>query len=69
MNSINDNNLCYTIKELNISEGAFDKIIDCCYVLVMENSPRKDTIVDRLAEKYPSKKIKIQYNKIVILIF
>lgn len=56
--------ICYSFKEINISEGIFDNIIDCCYVLVMENSEREKTVQKRLSKYgYPCKHIRIQYNK------
>ena len=61
---MNDNSKCYTFKEINVSEGLFDNVIDCCYVLVLEGSERESTINDRLSIMgYPCKKIRIQYNK------
>jgi hypothetical protein len=62
--NMEENKHCYSFKEINVSSGIFDNIIDCCYVLVMEDSKREQTIIDRLSIKgFPCKKIKLQYNK------
>ena len=55
---------CYYFKEIQISEGFFDNIVDCCYILIMEGSERETDLVERLSKYgYPCKNIMIQYNK------
>ena len=62
---MNVNQKCYYFEDITLKEtGFFDNIIDCCYVLTMENSKRSKNINYRLSIMgYPCKKIRIQYNK------
>ena len=54
---------CYYFKEINSEKGFLDSIIDCCYIMILENSPREKSVYKQLSDYIPSKKIIIQYNK------
>lgn len=54
---------CYYFKEINNEKGFLDNIIDCTYIMLLENSPREKNVFRQLEEFVPSKKIIIQYNK------
>ena len=59
-----DQHDCYYFKEIQISEGILDNVVECCYVLIMENSEREYDLMDRLTMYgYPCKNIIFQYNK------
>lgn len=52
---------CYYYKTLQFEKGIFDNIIDCTFILTMENSNRDP--LTKIKETPTSKKVIIQYNK------
>ena len=55
--------MCYRFVEYSIPIGTFDPVIDCTYVLLMENSPRERTIMKTIQEAHLTKLVRVQYNK------
>lgn len=56
------NDLCYNYERVENKETYFP-MIDCCYVIIMENSKYEDQVKKQL-ERYPlSKNIYLQWNK------
>ena len=55
--------MCYRYEYYNFSHGKFDEAVDCTYVLLMENSPREETILNTLSKYKPTSKCIIQYNE------
>jgi hypothetical protein len=65
MFSVNSMNAgCYRYEVIDMkTNGYLGEIIDCAYVLAMEDSPRIKTILQRLQFAIPCRKVVIQYNK------
>lgn len=55
--------MCYRYEYYNFSNGKFDDIIDCTYVLLMENSSRERSILETVSKYTLTSKCIIQYNK------
>ena len=55
--------MCYRYEYYNFSNGKFDDIIDCTYVMLMENSPRERSILETVSKYTLTSKCIIQYNK------
>ena len=55
--------MCYRYEYYNFSNGKFDDIIDCTYILLMENSPRERSILETVSKYTLTSKCIIQYNK------
>jgi len=56
--------MCYRFVEYSsVLRGTFDSVIDCTYVLLMENSPREESILKTVKEAQLTKCVRIQYNK------
>lgn len=55
--------MCYRYEHYNFLYGKFDDIVDCTYVMLMENSSREKTILETIGKYKPSSKCIIQYNK------
>lgn len=60
---LKNNKNCYKIKEYTFTNGMFDSSCDCCYVLTMENSKRKDKYMRQLDLFCPHSLVKIQTNE------
>lgn len=55
---------CYSYYTYSLSEeGHYDNSIDCTYVLVMENSSRKNNIINEINRAQITSRVVIQYNK------
>lgn len=55
--------MCYRHEWFKFPSGKFDDFIDCTYVMVLENSPREQSILKTLSEYTPTSNCIIQYNK------
>lgn len=56
--------MCYRFVEYSsVPHGTFDSVIDCTYVLLMENSPREQSILKTVKEVQLTQCVRIQYNK------
>jgi hypothetical protein len=55
--------MCYRYEYYNFSNGKFDDIVDCTYVLLMENSSRERSILETVSKYTLTSKCIIQYNK------
>lgn len=55
--------MCYRYEYYNFSCGKFDDVVDCTYVLLLENSLREKTILDTIVKYKPTSKCIVQYNK------
>lgn len=55
--------MCYRYQYYNFSHGKFDKVVDCTYVLLLENSNREETILNTISKYKPTSKCVIQYNQ------
>lgn len=54
---------CYRHEYYTFPRGKFDDIVDCTYIMTMENSPRTKTILETFTKYTPTSKCIIQYNK------
>lgn len=56
--------MCYRFVEYSsVPRGTFDSVIDCTYVLLMENSPREKSILKTIQDAQLTQRVRIQYNK------
>ena len=57
---------CYSYKiqtnKNNVHNTYWNEVVQCCYVLIMENSSREKQIAEQI-KKLPSNLIIFQYNK------
>ena len=54
---------CYRFTEYTFEKGLLDNIIDCTYIIIMENSKNEEKAIDFIQKFKPSKKVIFQYNK------
>ena len=54
---------CYRTKSYTIDKGNYDGVIECTYVLLMENSKREEQILRQIEDAKVTSKVVIQYNK------
>lgn len=54
---------CYRTKSYTIDKGNYDGVIECTYVLLMENSKREEQILRQIEDAKITSKVTIQYNK------
>lgn len=54
---------CYRTKSYTIDGGNYDGVIECTYVLLMENSKREESIRRQIEDAKITSKVVIQYNK------
>lgn len=54
---------CYYRKSYTIDKGNYDGVIDCTYILLMENSKREEQILRQIGDAKITSKVVIQYNK------
>ena len=54
---------CYYTKSYTIDKGNYDGVIECTYVLLMENSKREEQILRQIEDAKITSKVVIQYNK------
>lgn len=59
------NSNCYNIKELKFTEGQFDEIIDCTYVILCcDTKPlRERSVMKQIRQLRPSSRVRLIYNK------
>lgn len=56
-------NDCYYTKSYTIDSGNYDGVIECTYVLMMENSKRKKELLRQIEDAKITSKVVIQYNR------
>ena len=54
---------CYYTKSYTIDSGNYDGVIECTYVLLMENSKREEQILRQIEDAKITSKVVIQYNR------
>ena len=54
---------CYYTKSYTIDKGNYDGVIECTYVLLMENSKREEQILRQIEDAKITSKVVIQHNK------
>ena len=54
---------CYYTKSYTIDEGNYDGVVECTYVLLMENSKREEQILQQIEEAKITRRVVIQYNR------
>lgn len=54
---------CYYTKSYTIDKGNYDGVIDCTYILLMENSKREEQIIQQVKKAQVTNQVVIQYNK------
>ena len=54
---------CYYTKSYTIDKGNYDGVIECTYVLLMENSKREEQILRQIEDAKITSKVVIQYNR------
>lgn len=55
--------MCYRYEYYNFDHGVFDDVVDCTYVMLMEDSPRESHILETISKHTPTSKCIIQYNQ------
>ena len=54
---------CYYTKSYTIDNGNYDGVVECTYVLLMENSEREEQILRQIEEAQITSQVVLQYNK------
>lgn len=54
---------CYYTKSYTIDSGNYDGVIECTYILLMENSKREEQIIHQVENAQVTNQVVIQYNK------
>lgn len=54
---------CYYTKSYTIDNGNYDGVVECTYVLLMENSEREEQIIRQIEEAQITSQVVLQYNK------
>jgi len=54
---------CYYTKSYTIDKGNYDGVIECTYVLLMENSKREEQILRQIENAKITSNVVIQYNR------
>lgn len=61
-----NNRKCYYYKRIKLNEkepGIFDDVVDAIFIILLENSPRKENVIKQLRQYNLHSNIIIQYNK------